>query len=405
MPGLTSFIRANVEPILAEWEVFARALPGTEEMDIAALRDHAKEMLLVIASDLENPQTLHQQSEKAQGRSDAGPRRMPTPAQEHGAGRAESGFTISQMVAEFRALRASVIHLWTTQQALARKADLQDMIRFNEAIDQAIAESISTYAHDVNETRDRFLAILGHDLRTPLGAVITSAEFLRDVASLSEPHLSLVTRIAQSGRRMNQMVTDLLEFTRTRFGDSIPVMASDMDLEAAIRDVASEVRASHSNLDLQVSVEGDLHGRWDRERLTQALVNLVSNAVQHGDATRPVTLRAAREDGAVLVQVHNEGTAIPAEQVEHLFEPMKENARRGAGDRRHLGLGLYIVDRIAVAHGGRVEVESSPAGGTTFTLRLPATPLRMTKGPPAANASHQEAERDGAPQHARPPRA
>lgn len=380
MPSLTTFIRANLEPILSEWEVFARALPGTESMDIAALRDHAKGMLQVIADDLETPQTLREQSQKAQGRSDAGERRLltpqpaptPTPAQEHGAGRADSGFSVSQMVAEFRALRASVIHLWTTQQDTATAADLQDMIRFNEGIDQAIAESITTYTRDVSETRDRFLAILGHDLRTPLGAIITSAGFMRDVAPLPEPHLSLVGRIEQSARRMNQMVTDLLEFTRTRFGDSIPVIAADMDLKAVIDDAASEVRASNASIDLHVSVEGDLRGHWDRARLTQALINLLSNAVQHGDATRPVTMHAVRTDTEILIRVHNEGRAIPPEEVEHLLDPMKESVRGSVEDRQHLGLGLYIVDQIAKAHAGAVEVQSSAAGGTTFTLRLPA---------------------------------
>lgn len=373
MPRLTAFIRTNVEPILSEWEVFARALPGTEAMDIAALRDHAREMLQVIAEDLEKPQTRREQSEKALGRSDATERRTRTPAQEHGAGRAESGFTIGQMVAEFRALRASVIHLWSKEQSQAAAADLEDMIRFNEAIDQAIAESITIYAHAVNETRDRFLAILGHDLRTPLGAIITSAEFMREVAPLPEPHLSLATRIAQSARRMNRMVTDLLEFTRTRFGDSIPITASDMDLGVAIRDAVSETRASNRSLDFQVSVVGDLRGRWDCERVTQALVNLLTNAAQHGDATRPITLRATRTDAEVIIQVHNDGTPIPASDVPDLFEPMKKSAGDGAGDRGHLGLGLYIVDQVAKAHGGRVDVESSAAQGTTFTMRLPAS--------------------------------
>jgi len=371
--SLAAFIRANVEPILAEWEVFARALPGPEEMGVVALRDHARAMLVVIATDLEKPQTRSQQSDKSKGRSDAEGRHATTPAQEHGAGRAESGFTVSQMVAEFRALRASVIHLWSANQEHARKADLEDMIRFNEAIDQAIAESITTYMHDVTQTRDRFLAILGHDLRTPIGAIITSSGFMREIAPLPEPHLSLVTRIEQSARRMNQMVTDLLEFTRTRFGDSIPVHAVDMDLAEAIQDAASEVRASHPSLELRVSVNGNLRGKWDRARLAQALINLLSNAVEHGDATRPVTVSASREGKEVLVRVHNEGTAIPADQVEGLFDPMKGSSRGETGDRRHLGLGLYIVERIVLAHHGKVDVDSSAGRGTSFTIRLPAS--------------------------------
>ena len=111
MPRLSSFIRTNVEPILDGWESFARTLPQGEAMDVAALRDHAKDMLLVIAKDLDDPQTPAEETGKAHGESDAGAGAAPTAAQEHGAGRAESGFTVEQMVAEFRALRASVMRL------------------------------------------------------------------------------------------------------------------------------------------------------------------------------------------------------------------------------------------------------------------------------------------------------
>src|SRR6185503_14059538 len=119
MARLLDFIREDTEAILAEWETFARGLPLGESMDIAGLRDHAREMLGVIAVDLAEPQTAAQQAHKARGQSDAGSRRLPTAAQAHGAGRAESGFTVEQMVAEFRALRASVIRLWTRKQGQA----------------------------------------------------------------------------------------------------------------------------------------------------------------------------------------------------------------------------------------------------------------------------------------------
>ena len=261
------------------------------------------------------------------------------------------------------------------------------MIRFNEAIDQAIAESISTFAHDVNETRDRFLAILGHDLRTPIGAIIMSAEFMREVAPLPEPQLSLATRIGRSARRMNQMVTDLLEFTRTRFGDSIPVVATEIDLRTVVDDAAAEARDSYASLDLQVSMDGDLRGYWDRARLTQALINLLGNAAQHGDTTHPVLLEASRTGDEVLMRVHNRGTPIPEDDVSSLFDPMKGSAR-GGRDRRHLGLGLFIVDRIAKAHGGEVEVESTRADGTTFTIHLPVqsgVPGARPEATPAAS--------------------
>src|SRR4051812_47884318 len=168
MARLSSFIRQNIEPILDEWETFARSLPQGEAMNVGALRDHAKDMLAVIANDLDDPQTAKQQTDKARGESDARAGTVPTAAQEHGAGRAESGFTVAQMVAEFRALRASVMRLWSDTQQTARSEDLADMTRFNEAIDQAIAESITRYTEEIGQSKERFLAILGHDLRTPV---------------------------------------------------------------------------------------------------------------------------------------------------------------------------------------------------------------------------------------------
>jgi signal transduction histidine kinase len=296
MPTLSAFIRDNTEPILTEWESFARSLRPGDSMDIAALRDHAKEMLAVIVRDLEAPQTDREQSDKSKGRSDSLDASGFTAAQEHGAGRAVSGFSIEEMVAEFRALRASVIRLWTRQQKQAGIDELNELTRFNEAIDQAIAESIAKYTANIGQSKDRFLAILGHDLRTPLGAIITSAQFMLDNSDLVGSDLTLVSGMAKSGRRMNRMVADLLEFTQTRFGDSMPIERADADLGDAIRAVAAEVGAMYPEKDLRVETNGDLRANWDAARVTQALVNLVSNAVEHGSAESPVTIKANRQD-------------------------------------------------------------------------------------------------------------
>jgi signal transduction histidine kinase len=368
---LPGFIRDNTEQILAEWETFARGLPLGDSMDIAALRDHAKEMLGVIADDLSEPQTLRQQADKAHGRSDAGARHAPTAAQAHGAGRAESGFTVEQMVSEFRALRASVIHLWSRTHQQAAATDLQDMIRFNEAIDQAIAESIATYTHEVRQSRDRFLAILGHDLRTPIGAMVTSTRFMLDTGELSEPHRTLVSRMEGTARRMNRLVADLLEFTRTRFGDAIPVVIAEMDAARMLDDVASEVRASYPQSVIDIRSTGEMRGRWDCERLTQALTNLVSNAVHHGTAGEPIEMEADGSAEELVVSVRNQGPAIATEEIGRLFDGMKAMGAPRAHDRRHLGLGLYIVDKIVRAHHGSIDVQSSAEQGTVFTMHLP----------------------------------
>jgi signal transduction histidine kinase len=374
-PRLSRFIRDNVEAILAEWESFARSLPGGGAMNVAALRDHAKEMLLVIAADLERPQSERAQGEKARGGHDASERGDTTAAQEHGTGRAASGFTIGQMVAEFRALRASVTRLWLAAETGGARTELTDLIRFNEAIDQAIAESVSRFSQALANTQERFLAILSHDLRTPLGAIITSTRFMLDAGGLEEPHRTLVARASSSARRMNQMVLDLVEFTRTRLDDAIPIVRAEMDVRRLVHDVVLEIAASYPDSIVQMETGGNLSGAWDADRLAQALTNLVGNAVQHGAPGKPIRVSARGLAGEVTLSVHNEGPPIPAEQQSTIFqEGHRVGARPAAADRRHQGLGLYIVERIVAAHGGSVSLRSTAAEGTTFTIGLPRTP-------------------------------
>ena len=371
MSHLARFIRDNVEQILQEWESFARGLPIGEGMDVAALRDHAAQMLAFIAADLDSPQTAHAQHQKAMGASDADKRSVVTAAQEHGAGRAVSGFSVAQMVSEFRALRASVTRLWLTEERRPTPADMQDLIRFNESIDQAIAESITRYSGEVGQAKERFLAILGHDLRTPLGAVITSTSFMLETGELREPHLTLVQRISSSSRRMNQLVEDLLDFTRSRFGDSIPIVRADTDLRKIVTDVAAEMGASYPDSAIQVETSGHLRGEWDSARIFQALVNLVGNAVQHGAPDATIQLRARGLPAQVELSVHNDGPLIPRERIARLFHEMSNTRQTGWRDKKHLGLGLYIVDKIVTAHGGTIQVSSTQAAGTTFTIHLP----------------------------------
>lgn len=375
MARLSAFIHANVEPILGEWETFARSLPQGDTMDMAALRDHAKDMLEVIAAGLQVPQTAAEQTDKARGMSDAGPGNVPTAAQEHGAGRAESGFTVAEMVAEFRALRASVMRLWSQKQHAVRTEDLLDMTRFNEAIDQAIAESITRYTENVGQSKERFLAILGHDLRTPVGAIVSSTRFMLDTAeesrNLPEPYLTLINGVGRSARRMNQLVADLLEFARVSFGDTIPVQRAPMDLGTLARDVVAEVVASYPRRDIQLATSGDLHGEWDADRLFQALTNLLSNALQHGGSDTPIRVRADADGNDVLVSVESHGPPIAPEQLARMFDGLNRAAAPDQHDRRHLGLGLYIVDKIVTAHRGRVTVTSTKEGVSTFRLRLP----------------------------------
>lgn len=372
---LAEFIVGNREPILVEWENFARTcVPASGTMDIAALRDHANDMLTVIAEDLETYQSRREQAEKSKGNAPVTDDGTRTAAEEHGAGRADSGFTVEQMISEYRALRASVIRLWMKGQGSGEPTDMEDLTRFNEAIDQALAESIWRYTQDLEHSKEMFLAILGHDLRTPLGSVLTAASFMLETGELTEPHLTLTTRIVKSCRRMNSMVGDLLDFTRSRLGGGIPIVRADMSLDKAVHAVVDEIATLYPNRTIEIDARGGQHGQWDCGRISQAVANLIGNALEHGSARTPVTVAVGGDDGEATIAVHNFGLPIPAEQLNGIFNPMKLKepvAGTAAAASRSLGLGLYIAERIVHAHHGRIDIESSEPAGTTFTIHLP----------------------------------
>lgn len=371
---LAEFILANREPILGEWEEFARTCaPAGGSMDVTALRDHANQMLTVIAADLATRQSAREQAEKSKGQSDDSGSR--TAAAEHGAGRARSGFTVEQMVAEYRALRASVIRLWMKDHAALDPRDIDDLTRFNEAIDQSLAESVHQFSSSVDHAKETFLAILGHDMRTPLGAISSSAMFMLQEGQLDDSQRTLASRIVGSAKRTIGMVGDLLDFTRSRLGGGIPVARQQVELDKVVQDVVNELSAMHPDCPIIVRSAAPQAGRWDAARLSQALGNLIGNAVQHGESATPVTVDIGEDSEGALVRVHNAGTAIPPEELDGIFNPMKPRATprppSRSGPTGSLGLGLYIAEQIVSAHGGHISVTSSSAAGTTFTVHLP----------------------------------
>jgi signal transduction histidine kinase len=371
---LHDFIRDHREEILAEWESFARTVsPASGTMDVTALRDHADEMLDVIAADLMTAQSPDQQTEKSKGRAQEAA--TISAAEEHGAARAESGFTIEEMVAEYRALRASVLSLWSRAAGELKAGDLEDMVRFNEAIDQSLAESVTEFNENVEEAKEMFLAILGHDLRTPLGAISTSAQFMLETGELEEPHLSLTKRIVNSANRTVQMVGDLLDFTRSRLGGGIPIVRESLDLGKLLHEAVDEISAAHPQRSFQVDTRKAQSGEWDAARLTQALTNLIGNAGEHAPPGTTIAVGLIDDDDDVAITIHNGGAAIAGDRLDGLFNPMK-GRKEGAvvassGPMGNLGLGLYIAERIVHAHGGRIDVASSESEGTTFTIHLP----------------------------------
>jgi signal transduction histidine kinase len=274
------------------------------------------------------------------------------------------------MVAEFRALRASVIRLWTKALGGFTVDNIEDLTRFNESIDQSLAESVSRYTKDLDKSKEIFQAMLGHHLRSPLGAIVMSAQFMLDTNELPEPHLTLTSRIASSSDRMQHMIGALLDFTRSRLGGGIPIVREEMSIDKAVHDVVDEISAAHPGRTIKLDARGGKIGEWDCARISQVLANLIGNAVEHGDPGGVISVTVTGDEEEATVAVHNRGPAISTDELNGIFGPMK-SLGSAAGPGGNLGLGLYIAERIVSAHNGRIEVESTEDDGTTFTVHLP----------------------------------
>lgn len=220
-------------------------------------------------------------------------------------------------------------------------------------------------ASAVARRQDTNMGVLAHDLRNPLNAIITGTHLLRRVPALPEQAQRIADRIDRNAGRMGLMIRDILDFARGRLGGGIPVNRHAADLSALCREIIDEVQAAYPAARIDVGVEGDLCGAWDRARIEQALSNLVVNAIQHGAGDVILSLSGGARDHVVVV-VRNGGSPIPAEQLPNLFDAFHKGDRSPAG----LGLGLFIVREIVRAHDGTIEVASS-SEGTTFTMRLP----------------------------------
>jgi signal transduction histidine kinase len=364
---LGEFILHDMERILAKWEAFAATcLPAAASMGSLELRDHAQQMLEAIATDLSAPQTREAQAAKSMGLAPAPFPARETAAQTHAVLRAKTGYDIQQLTSEYRALRASVLSLWMDECSPA-DPPLGDVIRFNEAIDQALAESVGHFSGQVEQARNLLLGMLSHDMRTPLQTVQMTAQYLGKLnagASVSDA----ARRLINSGAHLQGLIDDLVDFNRTNLGLGINIVASRLDLGRISAEQVEQVRAAYPDRTVQLNVAGDCQGVWDGRRVQQLLGNLIVNAIHHGDPGAPVRVAVTGDEASVRIEVSNSGPAIESATLVEMFEPLK----RGTANNRHhgLGLGLYIVREIAKGHRGTAEVRSDDEE-TVFTVRLP----------------------------------
>jgi signal transduction histidine kinase len=369
---LPHFIKSNTAEIVGEWEAFARTLiPSADGMTSNALRDHIHQILAFVMADMASYQTPEEQKEKSHGEKKQ--LQPVTAAQTHAALRFAGGFDIGQMASEYRALRASVLKLWTNTGPAFDAEDIADMTRFNESIDQELAESVKFYTDKVAQSREMLVGILSHDLRSPLQAIALSAQLSLHMGSLTERQKMLSEKVLESTDRMSALIDDLLDVTRARFGAGLPVVHAMMNMGTVAEQIVDEVRVVHPHRMIELIVSGVLVGEWDKARIGQVFSNLLNNAMKYGSRSAPVRVGLKGDPETVTLTVENDGVPIPADKIKMIFDPLTRMVadEEGAPASGNLGLGLYITREVVVAHGGTIEVTSSEMEGTTFTVRVP----------------------------------
>jgi PAS domain S-box-containing protein len=257
------------------------------------------------------------------------------------------------------------------------------VIAFQDVSDRKRAEKEREgFIADLQRTahfNELFVGILGHDLRNPLSAITTSASVLlrrSDSERISGP----AARILASAERMAKMIDQILDFTRIRLGTGLALDGKEMDLGELMGAIVAEFQGEGGTRQIQYECSGDLAGTWDRDRLAQVLSNLLGNARHHGVSGTPIYVGIdGQSPDFVMVKVKNRGT-IPPDLLPVIFDPLRMGTSRLARSTG-LGLGLFITQQIAAAHGGSIGVESNEASGTTFSFRLPRRMSSPETGP------------------------
>jgi signal transduction histidine kinase len=348
-----SILRTHREEILASWETQARALPPFKGLDVGHLRDHLPDLLDQLDA------WLGRAARKA-----AHPTDKPLPAASaHALDRLELGLDLKTLVYEYRLLRRAIF-----ETDRGRKIDRDALIAINDAIDQAIAEGVGLYAREsrrrLEETRDRLIGIVSHDLRNPISAISAGAAQLVRGQDLSDRQAQITRRILRTATRMGRVVANVLDVTRVRPGSGIALTRAPADLGRICHEAIDEMQPGETGKQIVFEADGDLRGEWDEERIARVVHNLLSNALKYSRGI--VRLRLAPEDGHVVLDVVNDGPPIPESSLSAIFEPLWTSDPKAG-----LGLGLFIVREIVSAHQGTVSVRSSEIEGTIFTVRLP----------------------------------
>lgn len=387
---LSDFIRRHSEEISKEWEDFARTCePAAARMNVEQLRDHILPLLHFLAEDIEEPQTEFEQHEKAQGRQ---PRADPeaSQAEVHAALRVIDRFTVDQVVAEYRALRASILRLWAKQRPT--ETELTQIIRFNESIDQMLGESVARHAEleatarQNSKRRDAFLATLSHELRGPLGALSNGVQIVAASGAANPTLAPVAAMMVRQTRHLHRLLNDLLDLARIS-RDRLSLQLAPTDIRDCIQDAvdANREQLTQKAHVLKVDIpEAPLLAEVDSTRIVQMMSNLLNNAAKHSPAGSKIEISLTCDKDQALISVRDDGIGIDPELLPRVFDAFYVNHETNLS-KSGLGIGLWLSRRLVEMHGGTIVAKSEgPGRGAEFCATIP---LRLTA---SRTASSQE---------------
>jgi signal transduction histidine kinase len=354
MQALADFLRSHREEIIQTWVSATAQLPVARALSRAHRRNHIPQLIDAMVDAIERGD-----------RTSVSLAQIPLI---HVDERWTQNYDLRDVVAEYRLLRRVILDMYAREITSENAGErVLPIVTLNENLDHAITDAVDHFSAQRERTREYFMGILGHDLREPLHVIaMNAALLLRREEPLPNADLRQVARIASGAARMERLISDLLDVTRSRLGGGLPMTPVDTDLGRIAGEIVDDLSSANPGRDIRCSVEASergVTGHWDSARLTQLVSNLIANALKHGGDPIEVTVRPGADDTIVL-EVRNRGEILPHLR-DHLFEPFFTSDQRSG-----IGLGLYIAREIANAHAGELELVDAE-GETLFRLTLP----------------------------------
>lgn len=379
---LSDFIRRHSEDIAKEWEDFARtSSPSAARMNVEQLRDHILPLLRFVADDMDEPQTKFEQKEKAHGNQPSS-NGEDSEAQVHAGLRMIDGFTVDQVVGEFRALRASILSLWSKYQSTDVQTEPDQITRFNESIDQMLNESVVRHAEleavarEQSQRRDAFLATLSHELRNPLATIINGVQLVTASAA-TNPSLALVAAMMhRQAAHMMRLLDDLLDLARIS-RDRIQLKMVTTDLRECVQDALDANRAviTQKAHVLKVDMPQEpIVVACDCTRIMEVVSNLLNNAAKYSPTGSNIEVSLSRDEQHVMISVKDDGTGIDTALLPRIFDAFYFSGDDNVG-KSGLGIGLWLTRNLVELHAGTIVVRSEgPGRGAEFCVKIPLRP-------------------------------